>query len=118
MEFHQQLFIQVLRDLYNDTLQTTSGCDSIVTLNLTVSSTETATISYGSLGNSTNTGLQAGDIAITAFSMDNPDEISFVCLKDITANTVIYFTDNGWKSNNTFRTNEVSIHGLHLLTMQ
>ena len=79
---------------------------------MTVSSSETATISYGSLGNSTNTGLQAGDIAITAFSMDNPDEISFVCLKEITANTVIYFTDNGWKSNNTFRVNE----GIHTWT--
>ena len=41
--------------LYNDTLQTTSGCDSIITLNLTVSSSETATISYGSLVNNTNT---------------------------------------------------------------
>ena len=98
--------------LYNDTLQTISGCDSIITLNLTVSSSETATISYGSLGNSTVTGLQAGDIAITAFSMDNPDEISFVCLKEIALNTVIYFTDNGWRSNNTFRANE----GIHTWT--
>ena len=52
------------------------GCDSIVTLNLTVSSTEIATISYGSSGSNTNSALQAGDIAITAFSMDNSDEIS------------------------------------------
>ena len=98
--------------VYNDTLQTTSGCDSIVTLNLTVSSTEIASIPMGLLGNNTNTTLQAGDIAITAFSMDNLDEISFVCLKEITANTVIYFTDNGWKSNNTFRANE----GIHTWT--
>ena len=69
--------------VYSDTLQTTLGCDSIITLNLVVSSSETATISYESLGNSTNTGLEAGDIAITAFSMDNPDEISFVYLKTL-----------------------------------
>ena len=63
--------------LYNDALQTISGCDSIITLNLTVSSSETATISYGSLGNIPLL-ITSWRYCHTAFSMDNPDEISFV----------------------------------------
>ena len=42
------------------------------------------------------TALSAGDIAITSFNSDTDDEISFILLKDISANTKIYFTENGW----------------------
>ncbi|WP_299670689.1 T9SS type A sorting domain-containing protein [uncultured Polaribacter sp.] len=40
--------------------------------------------------------LSAGDVAITSFNADTNDEISFILLKDITANTKIYLTENGW----------------------
>lgn len=52
------------------------------------------------------TNLTSGDIAITGFNFDNPDELSFVILEDILSGTEINFTDNGWKSNNTFRSGE------------
>jgi len=52
------------------------------------------------------TTLSAGDIAIVAFAFDNPDELSFVCLTDIASSTTIYFTDNGWQSDNSWRTGE------------
>ena len=42
------------------------------------------------------TALSAGDIAITSFNSDTDDEISFILLKDITTNTKIYLTENGW----------------------
>ena len=42
------------------------------------------------------TALSSGDVAITSFNSDTDDEISFILLKDITANTKIYFTENGW----------------------
>ncbi|MDB4649860.1 fibronectin type III domain-containing protein [Crocinitomicaceae bacterium] len=58
------------------------------------------------------TTLNAGDIAIIGYNFDNPDEFSFVCLTSISSSTVIYFTDNGWKSDNTFRANE----GIHTWT--
>jgi len=50
--------------------------------------------------------LAAGDIAIVGFNFDNPDEWAFVALVDIAPNTVINFTDNGVKSDGTFRTGE------------
>ncbi len=52
------------------------------------------------------TTLSAGDIAIIGFNFDNPDELSFVLLTDITAGTEITFTDNGWQSSGEFRANE------------
>jgi len=52
------------------------------------------------------TTLSPGDIAITGANMDNPDEISIVFLVDIESGTEIKFTDNGWKSDNTWRTGE------------
>lgn len=52
------------------------------------------------------TTLSAGDIAIIGFNFDNPDELSFVLLKDITSGTEISFTDNGWQSSGEFRANE------------
>ncbi|MEM9896962.1 MAG: hypothetical protein AAF789_11385 [Bacteroidota bacterium] len=39
--------------------------------------------------------LRPGDVAIVAFAQD-PDEISFVVLRDIEAGTEIKFTDRGW----------------------
>ncbi|RLD25947.1 MAG: hypothetical protein DRI75_12585, partial [Bacteroidetes bacterium] len=41
------------------------------------------------------TTLAAGEIAITGFNADNPDQFTFVLLTDITATTEIKFTDNG-----------------------
>ena len=52
------------------------------------------------------TSLTAGDIAITGFNFDNPDELTFVALVDIEAGTEISFTDNGWLSSGGFRSNE------------
>lgn len=58
------------------------------------------------------TTLAAGDIAITGVNMDDPDEISIVFLVDIESGTEIKFTDNGWKSDNTWRGSE----GIHTWT--
>jgi hypothetical protein len=41
------------------------------------------------------TTLTAGDIAITGFNADNPDQFAFVLLTDILNTTEIKFTDNG-----------------------
>ncbi len=49
------------------------------------------------------TTLAAGDIAILYFNLNNTptvDRFAFVLLKDISASTVINFTDNGFSSNN------------------
>jgi hypothetical protein len=52
-------------------------------------------------------GLTAGDIAIIAVNSDDPDAITFVALEDITAGTVITFTDNAWTTaNGPFTANE------------
>jgi len=53
--------------------------------------------------------LSAGDIAIVGTNFDNPDEFAFVVLVDIEAGTIINFTDNGVKSDGTFRTGEGTI---------
>lgn len=52
------------------------------------------------------TTLSAGDIAITGFNSDDPDEFSFMLLIDVTNTTTIKFTDNGWFSAGGFRANE------------
>ncbi len=52
------------------------------------------------------TNLTADDIAITGFNFDNPDELTFVTLVDITEGTEINFTDNGWLSSGSFRSTE------------
>lgn len=49
------------------------------------------------------TSLSAGDIAIVGYNTSMPsgsvsDEFTFILLKDIQANTAIYFTDFGWCS--------------------
>lgn len=53
--------------------------------------------------------LSAGDIAITGFNSDNPDQFTFVLLTDILNTTQIKFTDNGWQSSGSFRSNEGTI---------
>lgn len=52
------------------------------------------------------TTLSPGDIAITGFNFDNPDEFAFVPFVDILAGTPINFTDNGWQASGTFRDTE------------
>ncbi len=41
--------------------------------------------------------LVPGDIAIIAHNFDDPDQIVFVCMKDLPAGTQILFTDKAWK---------------------
>ena len=60
-------------------------------------------IGFKSVGQTT---LTVGDVSILAFNSANPDKISFVLLKDITANTVINITDNGFTAGTTGRTGE------------
>lgn len=50
--------------------------------------------------------LSPGDIAIIEYNSDDPDKIAFVALVDISSGTEIKFTDNGWKSDDTWRTGE------------
>ena len=51
--------------------------------------------------------LTAGDLVIVGFNMDNPDAFAFRPLVDLQIGTLIYFTDSGWKADNTgFRPNE------------
>ncbi|MCU0339790.1 MAG: immunoglobulin domain-containing protein, partial [Spirosomaceae bacterium] len=58
------------------------------------------------------TTLAAGDIAFVGWNSyddatngaTNDDQIAFVLLRDITANTVIFFTDFGWTNANQFQT--------------
>ncbi len=49
------------------------------------------------------TTLGAGDIAFTGYNSDNPDDFSFVLLKDVLAGTTISFTDKGWQAAGGFR---------------
>jgi hypothetical protein len=49
--------------------------------------------------------LSAGDIIFVGLNTDNPDDISFVALKEIPANTIIYITENNWDGS-TFPNNE------------
>jgi hypothetical protein len=49
------------------------------------------------------TTLAAGEIAITGFNSDNPDQFTFVLLTDVTATTEIKFTDRGWIAAGGFR---------------
>lgn len=48
------------------------------------------------------TSLSAGDIVFVGLNADGDDEFSFLLLKDISANTEIYFTDKGWDDSNGF----------------
>jgi hypothetical protein len=55
------------------------------------------------------TTLAAGEIAITGFNADNPDQFTFVLLTDVTTNTTINFTDRGWFAIGGFRAGEGTI---------
>ena len=50
--------------------------------------------------------LNAGDIAFTGFTADDPDAFTFVALVDIAAGEQITFTDNGWLAGGGFRPGE------------
>ena len=50
--------------------------------------------------------LQPGDVAIVGYNFKNPDEFSFITFADLDPGTIIYFTDCGWTSSNTFRVGE------------
>jgi Secretion system C-terminal sorting domain len=50
--------------------------------------------------------IVAGDIAFTGVNTSGTDDFSFICLKNIPANTEIRFTDGGWKAAGGFRCNE------------
>jgi len=52
------------------------------------------------------TNLKPGDIAITAFNFQDPDQFSFVTFVDLNPGTIIYFSDCGWKEDNSFREGE------------
>jgi hypothetical protein len=53
--------------------------------------------------------LGAGDIAFTGYNSDNPDDFSFVLLKDVQAGTTITFTDRGWLAAGGFRAGESTL---------
>lgn len=56
------------------------------------------------------TALVAGDIAFSGYiGTGSPDEFSFVLLTNITAGTVINFTENSWLNTNVFRTGENTV---------
>lgn len=52
------------------------------------------------------TELSAGDIAILQYNSDGIETIKFLALRSMENGTTINFTDNGWKNDNTFRSNE------------
>ena len=52
------------------------------------------------------TTLSSGDIAITGFNSSNPDQFTFVLLTDVAATTQIKFTDKGWLTSGSIRSNE------------
>ena len=52
------------------------------------------------------TTLTQGDVALLAINSANPDSFRVVLLKDVVANTVINFTDNGFTAGTTGRTGE------------
>ncbi len=56
-------------------------------------------IGFGGLVQAQTT-LSAGDVAVTAYAADNPDEFSFVLLTDVISGTEIGFSDLPWDSVN------------------
>ena len=50
--------------------------------------------------------LQPGDIAIIEVNASDTDKVSFLTLKQLSAGTIINFTDNGFNNSNTVRQNE------------
>ncbi len=57
--------------------------------------------------------LSEGDIAFTAMNADGDDDIAFVALVDIPANTNIYFTDNEWTGTSFNNLNEGELTWSH-----
>ena len=57
--------------------------------------------------------LSPGDIAFVAFNADGSDEVAFVALVDIPANTTIWFTDNEWDGDSFNNLNEGEIQWSH-----
>lgn len=55
------------------------------------------------------TTLGAGDLAFTGYNSDNPDDFSFVLLKDVLAGTTVTFTDRGWLAAGGFRAGESTL---------
>ena len=53
-----------------------------------------------------NVTLNPGDIAFVQYNADGTDNFKFVALVDIPESEEINFTDNGWKSDNTFTDTE------------
>lgn len=52
------------------------------------------------------TSLSPGDLALVGFNADNPDELAFVLLTDISTGTELHFTDRGWLAAGGFRSGE------------
>ena len=46
--------------------------------------------------------LQAGDIAFIGLNIDSDDTFSFIALKDLPAGEIVFFSDEGWESDNTW----------------
>lgn len=63
-------------------------------------------IVFSTIGLNAQTTLGPGDLGITGFNSDNPDEVALVALTDLAPTTEIRITDNGWKADNTFRPGE------------
>ena len=53
--------------------------------------------------------LSLGDIAIIHYNSSDPDDFSFVFLRDVEAGTTINFTDNGWLASGGFRAGEGTV---------
>ena len=47
-----------------------------------------------------------GGLALIGYQSDTPDSFAFVALSEISAGTIIRFTDSGWQSSGSFRANE------------
>jgi len=78
-------------------------------MNYLKSSILTAALAFASLDSAkAQTALSAGDLAFIGIQANGtPDNFSFVSFKDLSAGTVVYFTDNGW-SGSGFRNSTTS----------
>ena len=86
-----------------DSLETITGLDLFSELPDAIETSLEAMVD-GSGGSGTT--LAAGDIAITGFNFDNPDEFSWVTLQNLAMGTEINFTENGVRTDGTFRAGE------------
>jgi hypothetical protein len=53
--------------------------------------------------------LAPGDLAIIASQSDSPDQFAVILLTDLLADTVVYFTDNGWNDTGALNSSEGTI---------